>query len=212
MIKNYRKILIVEDEPIMRDVGERILRRRLSTNIMTVDNGFDAIRTAKTIAYDLILLDLNIPVCDGWEVLDEIRKFSKVKILLVSGADKDLCTPDQINKIDTLTSGLIHKPFDITKLILEIAAALGEDISQDPGCPETDNLKERPEAMEIVHDLNDIHATMRISCEGYFYSKEHGYFTNKAQDKKAEQLEVILTDIIDSVVMANKVVKKIGCL
>ena len=132
MIKNYRKILIVEDEPIMRDVGERILRRRLSTNIMTVDNGFDAIRTAKTIAYDLILLDLNIPVCDGWEVLDEIRKFSKVKILLVSGADKDLCTPDQINKIDTLTSGLIHKPFDITKLILEIAAALGEDISQAP--------------------------------------------------------------------------------
>src|ERR1700692_2857513 len=99
MIKNYRKILIVEDEPIMRDVGERILRRRLSTNIITVDNGFDAISTAKIITYDLILLDLNIPACNGWEVLDEIRKFSEVKILLVSGTDKGFCTPDQINKI-----------------------------------------------------------------------------------------------------------------
>ncbi len=209
MIKNYRKILIVEDEPIMRDAGERILRRRLSTNIMTVDNGFDAISTAKIITYDLILLDLNIPVCNGWEVLDEIRKFSDVKILLVSGMDKGFCTPGQINKIDTLTSGLICKPFDITNLILEIAAVLGEDVSVDQACPKSDYSKGRPEVREIVHDLNDIHATMRISCEGYFYSKEHGYFTNTSREKKAQHLEVILTDIIDSVEMANDVVKKI---
>lgn len=211
MIKNFRKILIVEDEPIMRDVGERILRRRLSTNIMTVDNGVDAINTAKIISYDLILLDLNIPVCDGWEVLDEIRKFSEVKILLVSGMDKGFCTPDQINKIDTLTSGLINKPFNISDLILEIAAAIGEDVPIDPVCPEPDNLKGPTEAKEIVHELNDIHATMRISCEGYFYSKERGYFTNKSR-KKAEHLEVILTDIIDSVEMATDVVKKIKSL
>jgi DNA-binding response OmpR family regulator len=210
MVDGLKKILIVDDESYMRDAGGRVLRRRLRANIMTADNGGDAINTARSIVYDLILLDLNIPVRNGWEVIDEIRKFdTKTKILVVSGLDKNYFTPEQVNKIDALTSGFIHKPFIVNNIVQKIAEILGEDVSIDPISLEPDTFKGRPEAREIVHDLNELHGTMRISCEEYFYSKEYGYFNGKPQDEIITQLETVLNDVLDGLSLAHKVVERI---
>src|ERR1039457_363916 len=129
MENNPLRILIVDDESTIRDVGRRFLRRRLHANIMAVENGHDAISKSKINNYDLILLDLNIPGPNGWDVLNEIRKFNNtVKILLVSAFDEKSFTPEQINKVNTLTSGFIQKPFNLTALIGKIVAVLGESV------------------------------------------------------------------------------------
>ena len=210
MDNNPLRILIVDDESTIRDVGRRFLRRRLHANIMAVENGHDAISKSKINNYDLILLDLNIPGPNGWEVLNEIRKVNNtVKILLVSAFDEKSFTPEQINKVNTLTSGFIQKPFNLTALIEKIVAVLGESVLTNLASLDPENLKGRPEAQDIVHDLNDLHGTIRISCEEYFYSKERGYFKEKTDDKKVQHLELVLNDVIHYLGLTHKVVKRI---
>ena len=210
MEDNPLRILIVDDESTIRDVGRRFLRRRLHANIMAVENGHDAISKSKINNYNLILLDLNIPGPNGWDVLNEIRKFNNtVKILLVSAFDEKSFTPEQLNKVNTLTSGFIQKPFNLTALIEKIVAVLGESVLTNLVSLEPENLKGRPEAQDIVHDLNDLHGTIRISCEEYFYSKERGYFKEKTEDKKVQHLELVLNDVIHYLALTHKVVKRI---
>jgi len=210
MDNNPLRILIVDDESTIRDVGRRFLRRRLHANIMAVENGHDAISKSKINNYHLILLDLNIPGPSGWEVLNEIRKVNNtVKILLVSAFDEKSFTPEQINKVNTLTSGFIQKPFNLTALIEKIVAVLGESVLTNLASLDPENLKGRPEAQDIVHDLNDLHGTIRISCEEYFYSKERGYFKEKTDDKKVQHLELVLNDVIHYLGLTHKVVKRI---
>jgi len=199
MVNNSLSILIVDDESAIRDAGRRFLRRRLHANIMAVDNGHDAISRSRINNYDLILLDINIPGPSGWDVLNEIRKANNtVKILLVSGLDEGCFTPEQINKVNTTTSGFIQKPFNLKVLIEKIVLILGENVLINLASLEPENFKGRPEAQDIVHDLNDLHGTIRISCEEYFYSKE-----------KVQHLELVLNDVIHYLALTHKVVKRI---
>lgn len=71
--------------------------------------------------YDLILLDLNMPIWDGWDFLDEIEKLNLVdfpKILISSST----VNPDDINRAHSysLVKGIIGKPFTIDKLTKEL--------------------------------------------------------------------------------------------
>jgi len=210
MVNNSLSILIVDDESAIRDAGRRFLRRRLHANIMAVDNGHDAISRSRINNYDLILLDINIPGPSGWDVLNEIRKANNtVKILLVSGLDEGSFTPEQINKVNTSTSGFIQKPFNLTALIEKIVLILGHGVLINLASLEPESLKGRPEAQDIVHDLNDLHGTIRISCEEYFYSKERGYFNEKTEDKKVQHLELVLNDVIHYLALTHKVVRRI---
>lgn len=177
MSGNHRKILIVDDNEGILVSGGGLLKRRLRATISTANSGEDALKMIKVISYDLILLDLKLPGLSGFEVLDEIRRFnSTVKVFILSGLNEKELTPEQRNKVASLTSGFIHKPFVYQQIIQRIAAVLGEDVSIDPVISDSGNLGGRPEAREIVHDINDVVAMMRICCDEYINSKESGYF------------------------------------
>ncbi len=208
MEQEQKKILIVDDEPAMREAGSRMLKRRLYANIATVDNGEDAIESVRAISYDLILLDLKIPKRNGWEVLEEIRKFNtKIKILVITGVPQ--FTKEQQEIINNKTSGVFHKPIVIEKVVKRIAEILGASVAIDPVCILPDNLKGRPEAREIVHALNGIHGSIRISCDEYFYLLEHGHFNTQPHAERIEYLAMILRDVIDNIKRASDVVEKI---
>lgn len=184
MAENLHKILIVDDEEHIRESGGRVLRRRLKADISTVSDGLDAIKMIQTINYSLVLLDLNIPGCNGWTVLSEVRRLNKeVKILIITGF-LDLTEEHQLI-VKRETSGLLHKDGNIQTLVKKIAEILGEDIVLDSINLKPDNLKGRPEAREIVHALNGVVGSVRISCDEYFYLKEHGQFNNLPIEKSA---------------------------
>ena len=197
---NLRKILIVDDNESLLASGGGLLKRRLRADIMTATNGEDALKMAEVISFDLILLDLTlkIPGLNGWQVLDEIRKFnSTVKVFILSGLDENELSPEQNNKVATLTSGFLHKPFVYQYIIQKIASVLGEDVSIDPVTPESGNLGGRPEAREIIHDINDVVSMMRICCDGYFHSKEAGYFDGAVEKSDVLAISSLKDTILD---------------
>ena len=108
------KILIVEDEKKISRILKLQLERK-NHEITIIENGIDALNEIdkKRDFYDLMLLDLGLPSMEGNEVCKNVRKISKVPIIVVSAKN------NVEEKVDLLKSGAIDyvtKPFDFLEL------------------------------------------------------------------------------------------------
>lgn len=107
-----KKILIVDDNRINQTVTRKILEKNLiSCDI--AENGEEAIAMAKKNIYDLILMDINMPLKNGMQATKEIREFNKtVPIVALTAVEVD----EMRHKIyDSGMNDIIVKPYDITK-------------------------------------------------------------------------------------------------
>jgi two component transcriptional regulator, winged helix family len=108
------KILIVEDEKKISRILKLQLERK-NHKITIIENGIDALNEIhkKRDFYDLMLLDLGLPSMEGNEVCKNVRKISKVPIIVVSAKN------NVEEKVDLLKSGAsdyVTKPFDFLEL------------------------------------------------------------------------------------------------
>ena len=108
------KILIVEDEKKISRILKLQLERK-DHEITIIENGIDALNEIhkKRDFYDLMLLDLGLPSMEGNEVCKNVRKISKVPIIVVSAKN------NVEEKVDLLKSGAsdyVTKPFDFLEL------------------------------------------------------------------------------------------------
>jgi CheY-like chemotaxis protein len=112
-------ILIVEDEPEIRNVMQESLES-IGLNILTAANGQEALeKLGNNLGVSLILLDLMMPVMNGWQFLSAIEKNSllnKIPILVVT------VFSDQAKDLNV--RGILKKPFDLNDLINEVNGIL----------------------------------------------------------------------------------------
>ena len=112
-----KKILIVEDNRINQIVTQKILEKK-GILCSIAENGNEAITMVKENAYNLILMDINMPIKNGIEASIEIRKFNKtIPIIALTAVEIE----EMKNNI--YASGMndiIVKPYDITKFIASI--------------------------------------------------------------------------------------------
>lgn len=71
-----KTILVVEDEHINFRYLQEILKKT-QANIIRAENGFEAIECAKNNKVDIILMDIKLPIMDGYEATRQIRQFNK---------------------------------------------------------------------------------------------------------------------------------------
>lgn len=86
------KILYVDDERIQRFVMKKSLEK-MGYEVDLAEDGLEAIEKSKNNKYNLILMDLTMPKCDGFKASEEIRKFDKnVSIIAITsfGNDHDM--------------------------------------------------------------------------------------------------------------------------
>lgn len=111
------KILLVEDEINL----SHILQKGLKKQGFAIDTAFDgeqAIDLTQYNDYDLIILDLNLPKINGFEVLKTIRQNSlSTKILILSAKNQ---VEDKINGLDLGANDYLEKPFDFLELVARI--------------------------------------------------------------------------------------------
>lgn len=81
-----KKILIIEDEPILRDAFEIILRSPNKYHVSSAENGLIALKLFKNVKPDLVLLDIFMPVMDGKEFLRnlDLQEYPDTKIIVYS--------------------------------------------------------------------------------------------------------------------------------
>ncbi|HMH22836.1 MAG TPA: response regulator [Puia sp.] len=125
-ILKYKRILLVEDNALNICVANTILNR-YGALVFIAFNGLQAVEALKTNAYDLVLMDVQMPVMDGHEATRIIRGELAQEIPIialtadVSKGDKELCLSAGMNDY-------VPKPFEEVHLITRIAHWLGKMI------------------------------------------------------------------------------------
>lgn len=114
-VEDY-KILIVEDEKQMAMFIEMELNHE-GYKVDVVYDGREALEKAEKNEYDLVLLDIMIPILNGIEVCRRIREFSYVPIIMIT-AKSDL--PDKVLGLDAGANDYLTKPFAIEELLARI--------------------------------------------------------------------------------------------
>lgn len=112
------KILIADDDPQILRALKVTLRAR-GYEIVTADNGAEALDLAASHRPDLVMLDLGMPRLDGIEVIQALRGWTQIPILVVSGRT------DAADKVDALDAGAddyVTKPFAIDELLARVRA------------------------------------------------------------------------------------------
>ncbi|MFC6324211.1 response regulator transcription factor [Companilactobacillus baiquanensis] len=114
------KIMIIEDDPSISKLISENLQKWHLDNYVT-ENFETIIEQFKTYKPDLILLDINLPVFDGYYWNQEIRKISKIPIIIISSRNSNM---DQIMAMNMGADDFVEKPFSVDILIAKINALL----------------------------------------------------------------------------------------
>lgn len=115
-----RKILVVDDEKLI----VKGIRFSLEQDDMEVDCAYDgeeALKLARENTYDLILLDIMLPKCDGLTVCQQIREYSDVPIIMLTAKGEDM---DKIMGLEYGADDYITKPFNILEVKARMKAIL----------------------------------------------------------------------------------------
>ena len=113
-------LLIVEDEAAIRE-GVREYLSEQGFHVFTAEDGVVALEVFHKESIDLILLDIMMPRKNGFEVLEEVRKTSKVPILMLTALHDE---ETQVRTFELLVDGFIQKPFSLVVLHKQIEAVL----------------------------------------------------------------------------------------
>jgi len=114
------KILIVEDEAGLRQ-GLEINLRHENCETVTAADGEEAIRLFHAESPELVLLDLMLPKRSGFEVLDHIRKMSKVPVILLTARGQET---DKVRGLRGGADDYVTKPFGVQELFARIDAVM----------------------------------------------------------------------------------------
>ena len=114
------KIMIIEDDPsISKLINENLAKWQMDSYV--VEDFENIIDQFKEYTPDLVLLDINLPVRDGYFWNQEIRKISKTPIIIISSRNSNM---DQIMAMNMGADDFVEKPFSIDILIAKINALL----------------------------------------------------------------------------------------
>ena len=114
------RVLIVDDEKLIVK-GIRFSLEKDDYEVDTAYDGGEALEKAKENTYDVILLDLMLPVMNGMDVCRQIREFSDVPIIMLTAKGEDI---DKILGLEYGADDYITKPFNILEVKARIKAIL----------------------------------------------------------------------------------------
>ncbi|ERI94985.1 putative transcriptional regulatory protein ResD [Clostridiales bacterium oral taxon 876 str. F0540] len=114
------KILVVDDEERMRKLIAAYLKKQ-GYEPIEAENGLEALRIFENEKIHLIVLDVMMPVMDGWTACKEIRKISDVPIIFLTAKGED---EDMLLGFEFGTDHYLTKPFDMRVLLAHIKALI----------------------------------------------------------------------------------------
>ena len=122
-----KKLMIIEDSQVIRDELKSLLLRYgyEVTLIENFENVFEDIKKEKP---NLILLDINLPVYDGFHICREIRKNLNIPIIIVTSRDSEI---DELMSMNLGADDFITKPYNTQILLARISAVLKRTYSDN---------------------------------------------------------------------------------
>jgi CheY-like chemotaxis protein len=118
------KILLVEDNEMNRDMLSRRLERRGYEVIVAVD-GEEGVARAKAEAPDLVLMDMSLPVLDGWEASRQLKAAPETKSIPIVALTAHAMSGDREKALAAGCDDFDTKPIDLPRLLGKVEGLLG---------------------------------------------------------------------------------------
>jgi len=174
-----KKILVVEDEPEIRQLLASYLRNE-GYAISEAEDGVSAIELFDKEKFDLIILDILIPKIDGYGVCEVVKSKSDVPVIFLSalGDEKSM-----IRGYDSLADDYVTKPFSMPVFLRKVKAVLRRDLSSSKEDYEKicyKNIVMIPDLMKVIVDGIEVELTSKefdllltlIKNPGRVYTRE----------------------------------------
>jgi len=124
------RILLVEDNEMNRDMLSRRLKRR-GYEIIIATDGQSGIEMAKSEAPDLILMDMSLPVIDGWEATRTLKAAEGTKDIPVIALTAHAMSTDREKAIAAGCDDYDTKPIELERLLGKMEALMNREAARD---------------------------------------------------------------------------------
>ncbi|RZS39316.1 two-component system KDP operon response regulator KdpE [Herbihabitans rhizosphaerae] len=153
------RVLVVDDEPqIVRALRINLAAR--DYDVVTAHDGGSALRAAAETKPDVVVLDLGLPDIDGTEVIEGLRGWTSVPIIVLSAR---VDSPDKVRALDAGADDYVTKPFGMDELLARLRAAVRRAIVSAPGDEEavieTESFTVDLSAKKVLRDNEEVHLT-----------------------------------------------------
>ncbi|MBU1170351.1 MAG: response regulator [Proteobacteria bacterium] len=161
-------LLLVEDNPVNRMIASEILRL-MGASVETAETGLEAIKKLSERSYDGVLMDVQMPVMDGIEAVEHIRKVLGLTTLPVIAMTANALSGDREKCLAAGMNDYLSKPIDSKKLLAVLKKNIpGFTISRTSDIPLTQSMKE-PEVPPNI--LNVEKAMKRLGTTRSLYNQ-----------------------------------------
>lgn len=143
-----KKILIVEDEENIRELLRLYLERE-GYEICEAANGVEGLKLWKSGNPDMLLLDVMMPMMDGWQVCRTIREESTVPIIMLTAKGE---TSDRVSGLEMGADDYIVKPLEMREVVARVRAVFRRLAPEDSGKISFDKLIIDKQAYDLVVD------------------------------------------------------------
>lgn len=119
------KILVVEDSPMIQEILVERLRFR-NYEVVVAHDGQAGVAVAQRELPDLILMDISLPIMDGWEATERIRNIETIKNIPIIALTAHALVEDRNRSLAIGCNDFETKPINFSQLIVKINALLGK--------------------------------------------------------------------------------------
>ena len=172
-----KKILIVEDDGNIRELLRLYLERE-GYEITEAANGEEGVELWRKLNPDMILLDVMMPIMDGWQVCKIIRKESKVPIIIMTAKGE---TFDKVNGLEMGADDYIVKPLEMREVIARVRAIFRRLAPEDSGKISFDKLTVDKQAYDLIVDGKRVDAPPKEIELLYFLASNPNRVFTRAQ-------------------------------
>ena len=116
-----KKILIIDDEPMFLTLVDQVLAHQ-GFEVLKASSGQEGLRLLFAEKPDLVLLDMAMPIMDGWQTCQRIREISDIPIIMLTGKKK--AEEDIVQGLDQGADEYLFKPVGNRELVARVRAVL----------------------------------------------------------------------------------------
>lgn len=176
-LKMSKKILIVEDDGNIRELLRLYLERE-GYEITEASNGEEGVEQWRKVNPDMILLDVMMPIMDGWQVCKIIREESKVPIIILTAKGE---TFDKVNGLEMGADDYIVKPLEMREVVARVRAVFRRFAPEESGKISFDKLTVDKQAYDLIVDGKRVDAPPKEIELLYFLASRPNRVFTRAQ-------------------------------
>ena len=174
------RIVVADDEDLARSLVREYLKDSLDVQIVAeCKNGFEAVKAVSDLKPDLLLLDIQMPRLDGFEVLDLVGH--ETNVIFITAYDQYAIRAFDVHAVDYLL-----KPFSVERLLEAVDRAKKKIARGEPTSPATLSADARPPGTKpdriLIRDGGDVHVIPMAKID--YVEAQDDYVCYRAEGKR----------------------------